>query len=80
MQHLEIFPRADPEFPGLTLVLLRVTQLHAVHWRTMRMMPGVALGDMAREAERFILERFPGETSYRLALPMEDCGDTADLC
>lgn len=76
MQMLNVSVRRDEA--GL-LVTMSVITRAAAHFRRFRPPEGATWEDMAREAERLALERWPGETSYRLPLPMGDCGATGDL-
>ena len=71
MQMLRVSVRRDEA--GL-LVTMSVITLAACHFRSFRPSPGMTWEDMAREAERMALDRWPGETSYKLALPLGDCG------
>ena len=71
MQNLNMSIRRDDA--GLLVTLSVISVSHA-HFRRFRPPDGATWEDMAREAERMALERWPGETSYRLALPMGDCG------
>lgn len=64
---------------GALLVTMAVISMSAAHFRSFHPAPGMTWEDMAREAERMALERWPGGIQYRLALPMEDCGAPADL-
>jgi hypothetical protein len=68
MQNIEVFPRHDPETPGLMLVLMRVIQVDAIHWRYIKATCGTPLAELQRQAEQWALERWPGPTQYRLAL------------
>lgn len=71
MNNLRVSVRKDET--GL-LVTMSVITLAAAHFRRFRPPDGATWEDMAREAERMALERWPGETSFRLPLPMGDCG------
>ncbi len=59
---------------GDLVVTLSVITRAAAHFRRFRPAPGMTWEDMAREAERMALERWPGETSFRMMLPLGDCG------
>lgn len=65
MQNLNVTIRQDES--GL-LVTMSVITLAACHFRRFRPPDGATWEDMAREAERMALERWPGPTQYRLAL------------
>lgn len=71
MQNLNVSVKKDGA--GL-LVTVSVITMAAAHFRRFRPAPGMTWGDMAREAERMALERWPGETSYRMPLPLGDSG------
>ena len=76
MQRLNVSIRQDKS--GL-LVTMSVITLAAAHFRRFRPTPGMTWEDVAREAERMALARWPGETQYKLMLPMGDCGAPSDL-
>lgn len=59
---------------GHLVVTLSVITSALAHFRRFRPPEGATWEGMAREAERMALERWPGETSYRMMLPMGDCG------
>ncbi|MHC1788276.1 hypothetical protein [Solidesulfovibrio sp.] len=59
---------------GHLVVTMPVITAAAIHFRRFRPPAGTTWEDMAREAERMALERWPGETSYRMMLPTGDCG------
>ena len=71
MQTLNVSVRRDEA--GLLVTMSVITSALA-HFRRFRPPEGATWEDMAREAERMALERWPGETSYRMMLPMGDCG------
>ena len=72
MQNLNVTVRRARA--GHLVVTMSVITRAAAHFRRFRPAPGMTWEDMAREAERMALERWPGETSYRLPLPLGDCG------
>jgi hypothetical protein len=74
MQTLTLHPFKDPDFPGLLYVLARVSQVEACHFRTLRFWDGTPPDVIQAEAERMALERWPGEMSVRLMLPIGDYG------
>ena len=77
MQTLNVSVQKDEA--GL-LVTMSVITRAAAHFRRFRPPEGATWEDMAREAERMALERWPGGIQYRLALPIGDCGHApADL-
>lgn len=71
MQNLNVSVKRDNE--GL-LVTMSVITRSAAHFRRFRPPDGYTLEDIAFQAERMALQRWPGETQYRLALPLGDCG------
>ena len=71
MQKLNVTIKKDDA--GL-LVTMSVITLAACHFRSFRPPDGATWADMAREAERMALARWPGETQYKLCLPLGDCG------
>ena len=71
MQMLRVSVRRDEA--GL-LVTMSVITRAAIHFRSFRPADGATWADMAREAERMTLDRWPGETSYLMMLPLGDCG------
>ena len=76
MQMLRVSVRRDEA--GLLVTMSVITSALA-HFRRFRPPEGATWEDMAREAERMALERWPGETSYRMMLPLGDCGAPGDL-
>jgi hypothetical protein len=74
-KYVSIHPRKDPEFPGLIRVLIRVREVDAIHWRTMKRPADMPWPDMVRDAERMAIERFPGLLTMQAALPIGNCGD-----
>lgn len=70
MEELRASVTADDE--GL-LVTLPVLAL-AGRCARFRLPAGSTYGDLAQEADRLALERWPGGIMYRLALPVGDCG------
>jgi hypothetical protein len=76
MNNLRVSVRKDEA--GL-LVTMSVITLAAIHFRRFRPPDGATWEDVAREAERMALQRWPGETQYRLPLPMGDGHAPSDL-
>lgn len=76
MQNLNVTVRRASV--GHLVVTLSVITSALVHFRRFRPTEGATWEDMAREAERMALERWPGETSFRLPLPLGDCGRAGD--
>ena len=72
MQNLNVTVRRAQA--GHLVVTMSVITHAAIHFRSFRPAEGATWADMAREAERMALDRWPGETSYRLYLPLGDCG------
>lgn len=64
---------------GHLVVTMSVITRAAIHFRSFRPPDGYTLADVAYQAERMALARWPGETQYKLMLPMGDCGVPADL-
>ncbi|MGE4442728.1 MAG: hypothetical protein AB7D27_14745 [Desulfomicrobium sp.] len=59
---------------GGLLVTLPVLAL-AGRCARFRLPHGATYADLAREAERMVLEQWPEGVMYRLALPAGDCGE-----
>ena len=76
MQRLNVSIRQDKS--GL-LVTMSVITLAAIHFRRFRPPDDATWEDVAREAERMALQRWPGETQYRLPLPMGEGHGPRDL-
>lgn len=76
MQKLNVTVKKDAD--GI-LVTMSVITLAAAHFRRFRPPSGATWEDVAREAERMALQRWPGETQYKLCLPLGDCGAPRDL-
>jgi hypothetical protein len=72
MQNLNVSIKRDDD--GLLVTMVCITRATA-HFRRFRPPEGYTLADIAFQAERMALQRWPGETSYRLALPVGDSGD-----
>lgn len=64
---------------GHLVVTMSVITRAAAHFRSFRPPDGYTLADVAFQAERMALARWPGETQYKLMLPLGDCGATGDL-
>ena len=77
MQKLSVSVCSDDD--GLLITLVCVDRA-AAHFRRFRRPAGTTYAELAAEAERMALERWPGGIQYRLPLPIGDCGHApADL-
>ena len=71
MQKLNVTIKKDEA--GL-LVTMSVITLATIHFRSFRPPDGYTWEEIAFQAERMALARWPGETQYKLCLPLGDCG------
>lgn len=71
MQTLNVSVEKDAA--GLLVTIVCVDRA-AAHFRRFRRPTGTAYEDLAHEAARMAMERWPGGIMWRLALPLGDCG------
>lgn len=61
------------------LVTMVVVDRALAQFRRFRRPAGTPYADVCQDAERMALERWPGETQYKLCLPLGDCGHATDV-